>query len=958
MQKLLSLPPNLANTFYRLEKKSKDNWFCASDPIGKRVGSGGGTAWLLKEYWEKKNQISDFRDWISKDKKIVMHAGGQSRRLPAYAPTGKILTPIPIFRWERGQKIDQNLLDLQLPLYEKILEKSAKNSNTLIASGDVYIRSEGEIKFLPEADVICYGLWVNPSQACNHGVFVCDKTQPKQLNYMLQKPGVQELQDLAAEHLYLMDIGIWVLSDKAVELLMKKSDYHLNEKGELESPAQPGFYDLYSDFGLCLGDQPKIHDEDLSQLSVAILPLPKGEFYHYGTSKELISSTLNIQNKVLDQRSILHKDRKPHPSMFIQNAEIEIKLEAQQQNLWIENSFIGKNWKLESNHVLTGIPKNNWQISLEKNICIDIIPIGDSHYCLRPYDFDDAFRGAINSDTSFWMGNSFLSWMEKRDIIFSDLNCSETTDLQAALIFPVLKVESLTDSFVNWMIKGEPNEALFQIWKCSEKLSADMISDLANLDRLVQQREDFRNSSVKQLHKNHRKSVFFQLDLNHAAKYVVDNKIQLPPADLSCVDEFVKMHEHMFQARVKQYNKLGYLQEEKQAFDILQQSIIQPVQLEKLNPELNVFQDQIVWGRSPVRIDLAGGWSDTPPYCLINGGAVVNMAIELNGQPPLQVYIKPSKEYKIILRSIDIGTREDVQTFEELANCNQVGSPFSIPKAALALAGFHPEYSQNSFSSLEKQLEAFGSGIEISSLAAIPKGSGLGTSSILGATVLGALSDFCGHNWSHNQISHRALVLEQLLTTGGGWQDQYGGVLPGIKLLETGKGFNQTPEVRWGPDHLFTTPENKACLLLYYTGITRTAKDILSEIVRGMFLNDTKNTSLLKEMKQHAYDTFDILQRNDFKGMCNAINTTWRQNQLLDGGTNPLEIQKLIHLFKDYTSAYKLPGAGGGGYLFIVAKDPEAAGKIRNILNENPPNSRARFVDLNLSKTGFQVTRS
>ena len=58
-------------------------------------------------------------------------------------------------------------------------------------------------------------------------------------------------------------------------------------------------------------------------------------------------------------------------------------------------------------------------------------------------------------------------------------------------------------------------------------------------------------------------------------------------------------------------------------------------------PHLSVYSDQIVWGRSPVRIDLAGGWTDTPPYCLNEGGNVVNIAIELNGQPPLQVYVKP-----------------------------------------------------------------------------------------------------------------------------------------------------------------------------------------------------------------------------------------------------------------------------------------------------------------------------
>ena len=65
-------------------------------------------------------------------------------------------------------------------------------------------------------------------------------------------------------------------------------------------------------------------------------------------------------------------------------------------------------------------------------------------------------------------------------------------------------------------------------------------------------------------------------------------------------------------------------------------------------------------------------------------------------------------------------------------------------------------------------------------LAAIPAGSGLGTSSILASTVLGAINDFCGLAWDKNEICQRTLVLEQLLTTCGGWQDQYGGVLQGV----------------------------------------------------------------------------------------------------------------------------------------------------------------------------------
>ena len=80
----------------------------------------------------------------------------------------------------------------------------------------------------------------------------------------------------------------------------------------------------------------------------------------------------------------------------------------------------------------------------------------------------------------------------------------------------------------------------------------------------------------------------------------------------------------------------------------------------------------------------------------------MNIAIELNGQPPLQVYIKPCAEHRIVLRSIDMGAMEVVNTFEELQSYCMIGSPFSIPKAALALAGFVPAFSETAYPSLEK----------------------------------------------------------------------------------------------------------------------------------------------------------------------------------------------------------------------------------------------------------------
>ena len=118
----------------------------------------------------------------------------------------------------------------------------------MIVSGDVLIRATDPLQPIPEADVVCYGLWLNPETASHHGVFVSSHERPDQLERMLQKPSVETLSKLSETHFYLTDIGVWLLSDRAVRLLMKRSE----QEGKIKE------YDLYSEFGCALGSQPDI----------------------------------------------------------------------------------------------------------------------------------------------------------------------------------------------------------------------------------------------------------------------------------------------------------------------------------------------------------------------------------------------------------------------------------------------------------------------------------------------------------------------------------------------------------------------------------------------------------------------------------------------------------------------------------------------------------------------------
>lgn len=928
MKKLLTIPPSFKK--FGDDYFGGDDFYFTSDPKEGKLGSGGGTVNLLYEASKHENNSESLNDWLGKEKRLIIHAGGQSRRLPAYAPVGKVFTPMPIFRWKRGQRINQTLFELQTPFYEEILTKAPANLNHLVASGDVLIRTEGALPKIPDADIVCFGLFEQAEKASNHGVFFSAKNAPKELAFSLQKPSAQRLQELQPDNLFFIDVGIWLFSPKALKVLFDRCGW--DEESNSFKNQLPSFYDMYTEFGQALGSNPTLKDDEINALKVAIVSLPKGEFYHFGTSAELIESTGKLQNLVKNQEEIWHNKIKPNPDLFVQNSNTKIEFTHQHNAIWIENSYVDAGWKLHSKHIITGAPSNNWTLDLPEGTCIDFLPIGENkEWCVRIYSFNDPQlpkRGA-GSDRE----DTAKDWFDEP-------------------VYPVFDASELTEQLVQDLIDNPQNFAN----KGKRLISAAAIADEVNLYRQYEQRNNFLKDNLYSMASNWKKSVFYQLDLKNAAFIYQKSGLPLPPELPENTVLLTQLHDQMFRSEVLgSGNPLAAVHEEK-AFGLLRETTVETAKTELAEPELSVMSDQIVWGRSPIRLDLAGGWTDTPPYCFINGGKVLNMAVELNGQPPLQVFIKPSTELKITLRSIDLGVKEDVNTYEEL-NDHRVGSVFCIPKAALCLAGFSREFSTVKYNSLADQLKAFGCGVDITMLAAIPKGSGLGTSSILASTVLGTLSDFCNLKWDKYNICSRTLVLEQMLTTGGGWQDQYGGIFGGVKLLESLPGIVQKPTVRWAPDTILTDP-SAASILLYYTGITRVAKNILAEIVKGMFLNGNQYLSLLEDMKHHATKTYEAFQYGDLQKVAEAVGTSWQFNQRLDSGTNTPETQAIIHKISDYITSCKLLGAGGGGYMLLFAKDVAAAIQIRQILNTNPLNNRARFVEWNISTDGFKVSRS
>jgi len=962
IQFLLTLPPRMASDFELLEQRPRLQWFACSDSSGPPLGSGGGTANLLVEAWRQTGQGASLSDWLNFSRKLMLHSGGQSRRLPAYAPLGKLLMPVPVFRWSRGQRLDQSLLDLQLNDYSRVLSHGGPKTVAMLVSGDTLIRVPGELPGFPDVDVLGLGMWGTPEKTKDFGVFFMPRGKPNEIAFFLQKPPPARTRELARDCLYLYDTGMWLLSERAVRVLLERCGW--DEQTQEFKGSRAANYEFYSRFALALGTKPTESDPLIASLTTAVVPLNNAEFYHFGTSLQMIESVSELQNLVLDETKLGTSAGRRHPDQYLQNTQFASPPRCEENHtLWVENSVVPATWEIASEHVLTGVPPNDWKLQLEPGVCLDFVPIGEQDHCIRAYGLRDSFSGKLGDLNTKWLGRPIGDWFTARGLSPAGCELASDTDVQLSALFPVLKVADIDGAFLEWLFATKPatRPDFAKRWRVALRLSAQHLLGQANMRRLYEQRAQLRNASLVPLLKNFRWSVFFRLDLESAARSFASTDQPLPELKFDDRDEpLASVHDQMFRSAVLRHRRqTGWEQHETRAFARLRELIVGEAQLSPAHPRCTVLEDQIIWARSPVRFDLAGGWTDTPPYCIEFGGSVLNVAADLNGQPPVQVFAKLCERHELVVRSIDLGVEERVRSYEELDTFAKPGSAFALAKAALALAGFLPRFHVGGgFDSLEKQMRDFGGGIELSLLAAAPKGSGLGTSSILSATVLAALSDLCGLNWDRNVLFTRTLALEQMLTTGGGWQDQAGGLFRGIKLIETASGLTQKPTLSWLPDYLFGHEFANSRILLYYTGVTRLAKNILAEIVRGIFLNSPTHLSLIEEIGANAKVASAAIQQCDYDRLCLAIQSSWRLNQWLDTGTNPPEVAAILESVKDFVAAAKLLGAGGGGYLLMFAKDAEAATRIRQLLTTNPPNLRARFVNFSLSDTGLQVTRS
>lgn len=321
----------------------------------------------------------------------------------------------------------------------------------------------------------------------------------------------------------------------------------------------------------------------------------------------------------------------------------------------------------------------------------------------------------------------------------------------------------------------------------------------------------------------------------------------------------------------------------------------------------------------PLRIDLAGGWSDTPPICNEVGGCVLNAAVELEGRRPVVAEVCRIGEREVRVESVDLGLSGILKSKREIFGPKDPGDWCALIKSALTVTNY--DFKEG--------------GLSIRIFADVPKGSGMGTSSILGAALVEALLTVRGSRPSVDETARLTLLLEKEMGTCGGWEDQAGGLYPGVKLISTKPGKDQILEVKClspRAERAFSAYLGRRAVL-YFTGQKRMARNILRGVV-GFYHRDPEGiaSAIITSLKKDAASSFKALSKGDFSTFERHLNSYWMQKKALDpGSTNP-DVESIVARIAPWTAAVSLAGAGGGGFLFAIAKSAAAKAKMQKVL--------------------------
>jgi fucokinase len=982
-----------------------------ADPDGRRIGSGGATLMAFARLLEALPPGPSIAATFHRQRILILHGGGDSKRLPAYAAQGKLFVPLPCPRID-GQPA--MLFDLLLARLLQI--RPPAGGHVLVAAGDVLLTFDPAELDFDQAGVVGVAYADQPERAARHGVYLADPAG--RVVDFLQKPDAAELRAagaLDAMGCALIDTGLLSFDPAAVATFCRAAGLSL-ARGRVTRQAglladieagTAGEVDLYEEVALALARRttPGVYrrrvlsrprnagaaqQARLRSLYRAIhgldfhaRVLSHCDFFHIGSSRELLAG-------------VLGRTRTSATYDFRNLAQAVVPADFSRQRAFAFNSVIetdqvncGQAALLEAVHahcplvlsgrnIVTNLPGEvECPLRLPDGVGFVMLPVDrPGGWSAILYGIDDDFGSPhglgncsfLNRPVNEFLGRYGLEpevlWPEgTRSLYFARLWCQGGANQVVAQTC--------------WMLAPAADPEALAAWRGRKRFSiADLVRRIdyerllahqANLQRLwaihrpferLAKDPDVHAAGLVEQVRSRREAAAMMADLalgvqrdpdpNLRARALALGMLLRRHADLLPADRAAQPQlDASSRALAGGAGTARGLGEAASA--AVAEVVALRVHLPVAPPVAAIERDQVIWATAPARLDFGGGWSDTPPICTDRGGTVVNAAVTLNGQYPLQVIAKLNDRYTINLTSIDLGQRGCYDHVEQLYDYTDPARWDSLAKACLYLAGFTAGKSRGA---LRPVLRRFGGGIDLTLFSALPKGSGLGTSAILGATVLACLARLSGECLSQDLLIRRTSLLEQLMTTGGGWQDQVGGLFPGVKLICTAPGPEQTPSVFW---LAFDREGWRRRLLLYYTGRTRLAKHILQNAVHKYLAREPSVLDTIDRLKVAALQVREAIDTRDLDGFGAGLRLYWELKKRLDPGSTTPPVEQLIARVDARCTGYGLLGAGGGGFLLMVAKDEEAAFGLRAELTARAAGPGARFFDFAIDDRGVQV---
>lgn len=884
------------------------------DPMGKRVGSGGATFSALRHLLAQSPVLKGRR-------MLVIHSGGDSKRIPQYSACGKLFSPVPrvLPDGRRSTLFDEFIIGTS-GLANRLQE------GMMVCSGDVLLLYNPlQIEFYGTG-AAALSIKEAADTGSHHGVYLRNKDGL--VERFLHKQSVETLSALGAvDARGRVDIdtgsvllGTDILSDLA-GLIDTEQKFHafVNERARLS---------FYADFLYPLANGSTLeafYDEQpegeftpelracrealwntLHRHRMRLLRLSPASFIHFGTTRELLqlmTQDLNRYQYLGWQANVITNSQAAH---FAASGSYISKTADVGADSYIEDSYIYPDACIGRGCVIAGVTLKGECIP--DGAVLHALKLEDGRFVARVYGVLDNPKeprlfGQI-LDEPLWSSALYPVCETIPEAVTASLRHMRNAFKKE----PGFQYISLKDSYerANLISVIEWQEKLEDTVRVDSLL--DAIDNREFLDKAV---ETFHHGFSERAHR---------LLLQAAGQ-----------EQMSSVESFSR--------KVRIYRALSKLTDGVQreryhdlCFHTIREAVLSDAAHTLAYDRDCVIKEDEVVVRLPLRINGGGGWSDTPPYCLEHGGTVLNAAITLGEGLPVEAVIRRVEGNKIILSSADTAAFREFTETAPLQDSNNPQDPFALHKASLIACGFIPRVDAVP---LKEILERLGGGFALSTqVIDVPRGSGLGTSSILAGACVKAVMSFLGKTVTNDELHSRVMYVEQLMSTGGGWQDQVGGLTPGIKIIKSNAGLTQKVQVIPLQISDKTIAELKKRVCLIYTGQRRLARNLLREVVGRYLDSHPQALEVLYEIQRLAVLMRFELEKGNVDRFAQLMSRHWELSKQLDAGCTNTCIDQIFLSIDNLIDGKMICGAGGGGFLQIVLKKDKTIDELRERIEE------------------------